>query len=130
MAEGPVTGVGTFCWTELMTGNVAAAKKFYCDLVGWKAVDEDVGGMTYTMLFPPGAEQSVGGMLQMDGPEWEGVPPHWMPYIQVADVDDRARRCVELGGQIKVPPTDIPHIGRFCVIDDPTGATIALFQGK
>ena len=130
MAEGQASGVGTFCWTELMTGNVAAAKKFYTELVGWKAIDEDIGGLTYTMLFPPGSEQPVGGMMQMDGPEWEGVPPHWMPYALVDDVDERAQRCTQLGGQIKVPPTNIPNIGRFCVIEDPTGAEIALFQSK
>ena len=118
---------GTFCWTELMTRDVAAAKKFYADLIGWKMKDQDMAGGTYTMLTPAGGGQLVGGMMEMGGPQWEGIPPHWMPYITVENVDDRAKRCVELGGQIKHPPTDIPNVGRFCVIADPTGAVISLF---
>jgi predicted enzyme related to lactoylglutathione lyase len=121
---------GTFCWTELMTRDLAAAKKFYADLLGWRTVDENLGGAPYTMFYVPGQKEAVGGMMQMSGPQFEGVPPHWMPYILVKDIDDRASRCKQLGGKIKVPPMDIPSIGRFCVIEDPTGAVISLFQGK
>jgi predicted enzyme related to lactoylglutathione lyase len=130
MAQEQPVNVGTFCWTELMTRDVAAAKKFYADLIGWRTVDENFGGMPYTMVFPPGAKDAVGGMMQMSGPQFEGVPPHWMPYILVRGIDERAQRCTQLGGKLKVPPTDIPNIGRFCVIEDPTGAVISLFQGR
>ncbi len=123
------TKVGTFCWTELMTRDAAAAKKFYSELIGWTITDQEMGGMTYSFLTTPEGEQ-VGGMMQMDGPQFEGVPPHWMQYILVEDVDDRAQKCTELGGKVKVPPTDIPNMGRFCVIEDPTGGVIALFQAK
>ena len=121
---------GTFCWTELMTGDIAAAKKFYTDLIGWKLVDQDMGNMTYTMIFPPGAQEPVGGMMAMEGTDFQGVPPHWMPYIMVENVDQSAGKCAELGGKVVYPSTDIPDIGRFCVIQDPTGATIALYQNK
>ena len=128
MSEQPASA-GTFCWTELMTRDIAAAKKFYADLIGWRMVDQNFGGMPYTMLYAPGHKEAAGGMMQMAGPQFEGVPPHWMPYILVKDIDDRANRCKQLGGKIKVPPMDIPDIGRFCVIEDPTGAVISLFQG-
>ena len=127
-AETPQTG--SFCWTELMTRDVAKAKTFYSELIGWKTKDEQVGGCTYTLLTPPGSKQPVGGMMQMAGPQFEGIPAHWMPHILVENVDDMAKRCVKLGGKVKCPPTDIPSIGRFCVIEDPTGAVISLFQGK
>jgi predicted enzyme related to lactoylglutathione lyase len=130
MAEGQPASVGTFCWTELMTRDIGAAKKFYADLIGWRTVDENIGGMTYTMLYPPGAKEAVGGMMPMSGPQFEGVPPHWMPYILVNDLDDRAERCTQLGGQVVVPPTDIPGVGRFCVIKDPTGAVVSLYQRR
>lgn len=128
MTEQQHSSTGTFCWTELMTRDVAAAKKFYSELIGWKLVDQNMGGMNYTLITPPGAKEPVGGMMQMEGQQFEGVPSNWMPYIMVESVDDRAKRCTELGGQIKVPPTDIPNVGRFCVIEDPTGAVISLFQ--
>lgn len=119
---------GTFCWTELMTRDVAAARVFYQKLVGWQFQEHNVTGLPYTIIAPPGSEESIGGMMQMTGPQFEGVPPHWMPYIATDDVDAIARRTTELGGTVRVPPTDIPNVGRFCVIADPTGAVISFYQ--
>jgi len=49
-----------------------------------------------------------------------------MPYVAVRDVDAAAARVESLGGKVCVPPTDIPNVGRFCVVNDPTGASISL----
>ena len=129
MAEEHAMQPGTFCWMELMTRDIAAAKKFYAELIGWKMTDQNIAGSPYTTVTPPGAKQSVGGMMQMAGPEFEGIPPHWMPYIAVEDIDATASKCTELGGTVKLAPRDVPNVGRFCVIEDPTGAVISLFQG-
>jgi hypothetical protein len=64
----------------------------------------------------------------MKGDQWQGVPPHWMIYVTVANCDERAARAGQLGGQICVPPTDIPNVGRFAVIADPQGAAFSLIQ--
>jgi predicted enzyme related to lactoylglutathione lyase len=57
-------------------------------------------------------------------------PPHWMTYIAVDDVDQSAAKVWELGGKVCVPPTDIPNTGRFCVVNDPSGATFSLITLK
>jgi predicted enzyme related to lactoylglutathione lyase len=49
-----------------------------------------------------------------------------MVYVTVADVDAAATRITELGGSVSVPPTDIPGIGRFAVVGDPTGAYFSI----
>jgi len=123
-------GFGSFCWTELMTRDVAAARRFYGELVGWKTTERDIGPLKYTMFTPPGATEPIGGMMQMDDPEFAGIPPHWLSYILVENVDATTQRAVQLGGTIKVPPEDVPDIGRFSIIQDPTGAVIALFQSR
>jgi predicted enzyme related to lactoylglutathione lyase len=51
-----------------------------------------------------------------------------MVYITVANCDERAARAAQLGGNIRVPPTDIPNVGRFSVIADPQGAAFSLIQ--
>ena len=127
MAE-QTMATGTFCWTELMTRDVEKAKKFYSSLIGWQIKAQDMGGFTYHLIHTPGNGEQVGGMMQMDGPQFQGVPPHWMPYIAVDDIDGTAKRTTELGGKVKMPPTDIPNVGRFCIIEDPTGAVISLFK--
>jgi predicted enzyme related to lactoylglutathione lyase len=114
---------GTFCWTELATTDIEAAKKFYTELLGWTLKQGDAGGTIYNEIVANGREQ--GGMYQM-GPEQGGAPSHWMAYVAVDDVDAKAKQVEELGGKVSVPPMDIPNVGRFCVISDPTGATLAL----
>jgi predicted enzyme related to lactoylglutathione lyase len=119
----------TFCWHELMTRDVPAAREFYTELLGWTTEEMDMGEMGKYTLFKKGEEQ-IGGMMAMPDEVPQEVPPHWMTYIAVDDIDALANRVNELGGMIHVPPTDIPNIGRFCVIQDPTGGVISLFQGQ
>jgi uncharacterized protein len=123
MSEHKMPANGTFCWTELATTDLEAAKKFYTELLGWQLHTSNVAGMDYNEI-GVGAER-IGGIHQM-GPEFAGAPSHWMAYVAVEDVDAKARRVEELGGKVCVPPTDIPNVGRFTVITDPTGATLSL----
>ena len=116
---------GTFCWYELATTNLEAAKKFYTELFGWKLKESQAAGMVYNEIVAAG--QEVGGMYQM-GPETGHGPSHWMAYVAVEDVDAKAKQVEELGGKVSVPPTDIPNVGRFCVINDPSGAAISLIK--
>jgi predicted enzyme related to lactoylglutathione lyase len=53
-----------------------------------------------------------------------------MTYIAVDDVDQSAAKVWELGGRVCVSPTDIPNTGRFCVVNDPSGATFSLITLK
>ncbi|HEX8772259.1 MAG TPA: VOC family protein [Pyrinomonadaceae bacterium] len=116
---------GTFCWNELATTNLEGARKFYTELFGWKLKESEAAGMIYTEIVAGG--QEVGGMYQM-GPEYGDATSHWMAYVAVDDVDAKAKQVEELGGKVCVQPTDIPNVGRFCVINDPAGATLSLVK--
>lgn len=117
----------TFVWNELATPDAARAREFYTQLFGWTVKESPMGPDFYYYEWEAGGKP-IGGMYQTGGPGMEGIPPHWMPYVGVDDVDAAAARVTELGGTVKVPPADIPGTGRFCVLQDPTGATIALFR--
>ncbi|PKN51901.1 MAG: VOC family protein [Deltaproteobacteria bacterium HGW-Deltaproteobacteria-13] len=112
---------GEFNWCELMTTDVNAAKKFYAGLFGWEMEDMSIPGMTYTVVKAGG--QGVGGIMSMPK-EAQGAPPMWCAYVTVDDVDQTAQAAVKLGGKLHLPPTDIPTVGRFCVIQDPQGTFI------
>ena len=58
-----------------------------------------------------------------------GVPAHWRSYVGSADVDAEAGNAGELGGQVMLPPMDVPG-GRITVIRDPQGAMFGLFAGR
>ncbi len=118
---------GRFVWYDLLTTDVDAAKAFYMDVVGWSLQRWDGGGKPYFMWVA--GEAPIGGMMELT-PQMRqaAAPPHWMAYVAVDDVDAAAARASELGGQIRLPGTDIPEIGRFAVITDPQGAAISLFR--
>lgn len=136
MSEYKMPANGAFCWNELSTTDSDAAVKFYTELLGWEVKKSDASEACEGSGAPPAAYheivvggEHVGGIYKA-GPESGGAPSRWMSYVAVEDVDDRARKAAELGGTVCVPPTDIPHVGRFCVINDPTGATLSLITLK
>ena len=116
---------GTFYWNELVTTDPGQCSTFYSTVVGWTSRDMDMGeGGTYTIFQSNGTD--IGGMFKMQGPQFEGVPPHWMGYVAVDDVDAAVAKVEGAGGAVKAPPFDVPGIGRIAVITDPVGATVSL----
>lgn len=115
---------GAFSWTELITSGVPGARDFYGRLFGWQFADMPMKeGGTYTVISAGG--QKIGGIMHTP-PQAQGMPPAWGSYVTVDDVDARANDAQKFGGRIIMPPTDIPGVGRFCVIQDPQGAVISL----
>lgn len=121
---------GQVCWTEIATSNLDVCKTFYSELFGWNLKrSETVGAEMEYIEFGVGDDCMSGGMHQM-GEEYGNAPSHWMSYVAVDNVDESAGKVVELGGNVCVPPTDIPNVGRFSVITDPTGATFSIITMK
>lgn len=121
------TGPGTFCWYELTTRAGEKSIAFYAALFGWTTQEWPMEAGIYTLFLNGG--EAVAGLMSMAGPEWEGVPNHWMPYLAVSDVDERFAAVTALGGAECVPPTDLPEVGRFAVVNDPAGGVFSLFRG-
>ena len=118
---------GSLTWTELATNDTEAAKKFYTALFGWKEKTSTGAGMTYTE-FSVG-DQPQAGMMEINAEmKSRGVPPNWLPYFQVDDVDNTANAAKSKGAMLLVPPMDIPNTGRFSVIRDPQGAAFAIYK--
>lgn len=115
---------GQFVWHELMTGDPRKARAFYGELFGWTFAEMEMGPIgKYTTFGARGDD--LGGIAPLDG----GAQPQWMPYVAVENVDAAAKRAPVLGGKVVVAPTEIPNVGRFAIIEDPTGAALAVFQG-
>jgi uncharacterized protein len=122
--EGP-PGRGTFCWDELLTTDVDAAKQFYCSLFGWGSNEMDMGPEgNYTLFTHEG--NLVAGTMKL--PEHRPQKPMWLSYVVVEDADATAARAQELGGTVASPPQDIPGVGRFAVLTDSTGALFAILR--
>lgn len=111
---------GAFSWFELAATDLPAAKSYYTRLFGW-SFEPWNGEGDYTLIKVAGKEVAGMTAARPDGPK----PPGWGVYITVTDVDATAEKAEELGGKILVPPTDIPRVGRFCVLQDPQGGVVS-----
>ncbi len=118
-----------FVWYDVMTTDVEAAEKFYSSVMGWKTKDSGMTGAVYKLIL--NGDVLVGGIMPIpEDAKAMGVPPAWMGYIGVSDVDEYAKKVKAAGGMIHREPTDIPGVGRFAVAADPHGAGFILFQGN
>jgi predicted enzyme related to lactoylglutathione lyase len=119
---------GRFVWYELMTTDMAAAESFYRDVVGWGAQDAGMADVRYTMFTVEG-RPVTGSMALPESARSMGIPPLWLGYIAVDDVDTLAADIVIDGGVVHRAAADIPGIGRFAIVGDPQGAAFALYKG-
>lgn len=117
---------GNFCWNELSTPDVKSAKDFYGKLLGWEFTDHDMGEMTYTMI--KNQDNEFGGMWQIPSDQKDQIPPHWMAYILVENIETTLKTAQQLGATIKMPVTQVGEMGLFSIVVDPTGAHIAFWQ--
>lgn len=116
-----------FVHIELNTTDPAKARTFYGQLFAWKMEDVPMGGgMTYTTI-SPGDGGTGGGLMQHPVP---GAPSTWLAYVDVDDVKASTEKARSLGAQVMRDVTEVPNMGWFSIIADPTGAHLGLWQTK
>ena len=115
---------GVPCWVDLSVPDVAAAQRFYADVLGWSFQEDDderYGGYTVALV---GGNAAAG-----IGPQYqEGMPPAWPLYFASDDADATAAAVEKHGGTIVFPPDDVGPLGRMVVGTDPTGAPFGVWQ--
>ncbi len=117
---------GKIGWIDITVDDADGLRDFYRKVVGWQVEEADMGDYAdYSMTMPANAE-AVAGICHARGSNAD-LPGGWLVYIVVNDVDASARICTDNGGRIIVEPRGLAG-GRFCVIEDPSGATAALYQ--
>jgi uncharacterized protein len=113
---------GTIVWKDLTVPDAEAVRKFYCEVVGWRSEEFD-GDFN---MIAPGGKEPVAGVCYARGPN-ANLPPQWLLYIAVPDLDRCVRASTERGGRVVDGPR-LAGMGRICVIQDPAGAFVALYE--
>lgn len=117
--------VGSIGWQDLTVSDAPALRDFYQRVTGWAPSPVDMGGYDdYNMLDASG--QPAAGICHARGGNAD-LPPQWLVYIVVEDVESSASACLEHGGEVLVGPRDMGDAS-YCVIRDPAGAVCALYQ--
>jgi uncharacterized protein len=119
-----------FVWHELMSTDPKQSEDFYQQVAGVSVALVGEEPEAYRMLLVDG--QPVGGMAgpRPDQERWPSGGPqaHWIAYLGTDDVDTAARNAQELGGDVLLPPVDVPGMGRAAVLRDPQGAAFGVFS--
>jgi uncharacterized protein len=115
-----------FVHVELNTTDLEKAKDFYSKLFDWTLEDIPMGPSdTYTIIKV--GEGTGGGMLKNPMP---GVPSFWLAYVLVDEIGAATKKAASLGAKVVKDSVEVPNMGWFSIIEDPTGAAVALWQAK
>lgn len=119
---------GNFIWYELLTSDPNAASQFYSKVIGWDISGAGHGPVDYRHC-AVAAVQVAGIMALPPGASDAGMPPCWLGYIAVDDVDAKVASITAAGGQVHMPAQDMPEVGRIAMLADPWGAMFYIMHG-
>jgi predicted enzyme related to lactoylglutathione lyase len=114
-----------FVHVELMSTDVGKAKSFYRELFDWQLEDMPMSEMTYTMIKV--GDGTGGGLMTNPIP---GAPSSWVPYVLVDDVRTATDKARSLGAALMKDVTEVPGMGSFAILTDPTGGMLGLWESK
>jgi predicted enzyme related to lactoylglutathione lyase len=114
-----------FCHVELNTTDLKKAETFYSHLFEWKLEPFPMGADTYHVIKV--GEGTGGGMMKHPVP---GAPSTWLAYVLVSDVKASTAKAKSLGATILKDVSEVPDMGWFSIITDPTGAALGMWQAK
>ena len=124
--------LGNVGWHELLTPDAVRAFDYYAKHYGWqKDYAHDMGEMGVYQTFRTNQPLYSGGMMSTTNCPGmpKDIPPHWQYYFTVDNVDEAVKRITDAGGQIFMPPMDVPGGSRVMQGIDPQGGRFALMQG-
>ncbi len=127
MSEETQPETGSIGWIDLTVENARGVRDFYARVAGWQPSPVAMGEYEDFNMCAPASQRPVAGICHPRGSN-AGLPPVWLIYITVGDLDGSVESCLAGGGRILRQPTVIGDAGRYCVIEDPAGAAVALFE--
>lgn len=118
-------GPGRIGWVDLTVPNAGKLQEFYKQVVGWNSTEFNMGEYSDYVVGP--GEDMVAGICHPKGAN-AAIPPVWLIYISVDNLELSMAKCLELGGTILIERRSAGAHGSFCVIRDPEGVVSALFE--
>lgn len=127
MSEIQKPEIGSISWMDLTVKNAPAIRDFYNKVVGWKSDPVSMGEYDDYCMNAPETGRVVAGVCHARGINAD-LPPVWLVYITVANLETSMKHCVDEGGTVIAGPKSLGQNGRYCVIRDPAGAVAALHE--
>ena len=118
---------GTIGWLDLTVSDAESLRDFYAEVIGWRPQPVEMGGYSDNSMATAETGKSVAGVCHARGVN-AALPPVWLIYINVTDLDASLAACRERGGKLLAGPKEMAGYGRYAVIQDPAGAALALWE--
>lgn len=118
---------GTLAWADLTVQDAGRVRDFYSRVVGWAPSSVDMGGYSDFNMTPVGGDGPAAGICHARGPNAD-LPPVWMVYFIVEDLERSLRAVENDGGEVVAGPKVMGPGSAYAVIRDPAGAVAALYQ--
>jgi len=124
---------GAIWWNEYLANDANRINHFYANVIGWRmklvSLEEpsrlaEPDEKSYMVMLSRGEETA--GVMRLVDADFPASRPGWFTYIQVDNVDEAARRTVQLGGRVIREPVDSDENMRIAVIQDPEGCLVGL----
>jgi predicted enzyme related to lactoylglutathione lyase len=117
---------GKVVWLDLVTADLAGARRFYGTLFGWSFAELGDGAGAYTMAYKAG--YPVSGMVERRELKNRERQARWIGFLSVADVEGAARAIEGKGGRVLIAPRQVPARGEMAVVADPDDAPFGLIN--
>ena len=125
MSEKP--GPRTIAWRDLTVADAEGIRDFYENVVGWSSEPVSMGEYSDFNMLPSEGEGPAAGICHARGVN-DDLPPVWLIYIVVEDLEKSLAACAEGGGEVLMGPKGMGPGSAYAVIRDPAGAVSALYQ--
>ncbi len=119
------SNAGKIGWIDLTVEKADDVRDFYSSVTGWETSDVSMGEYNDYCMHPTKGADPVAGVCHARGANAK-IPPQWIIYITVDNLDQSLKKCTELGGEIFDGPRSAGS-GRIAIIRDPSGAVAGLY---
>jgi predicted enzyme related to lactoylglutathione lyase len=114
-------------WVDLTLPDAEGIRDFYAAVMGWRPEPVPMGDYSdFSMCDATG--DAAAGVCHARGGN-AGLPPVWMVYFQVSDLDDCLAQARAAGGTVLQEPRGAGG-GRYAVLRDPAGTVFAVAESN
>ena len=119
---------GKLVWLDLVTADLAGARRFYGTLFGWTFAELGDSRSAYTLAYKAGFP--VSGMVERTALRNKDRQARWIGFMSVADVKGAAAIVESKGGRVLIEPRQVPSRGEMAVVADPDDAPFGLINSS
>lgn len=118
--------IGRIGWMDLTVNDAETVSEFYSEVIGWKKEGLSMGDYNDYVMKDAANDEGITGVCHAKGVN-NYLPPQWIIYIGVADLDASLATCKKLGGKIIGNKRTMGGKETYCLIQDPAGAYMMLY---